>query len=65
MGSPDEERALARLREEFDLRSACDYSLERASERIALAGEALALVPQSPARDALEGIADFVVRRNR
>lgn len=65
MAEPDEERALARLREEFDLRSACDYSLERASERIALASEALGLLPQSPARDALEGIADFVVRRNR
>jgi octaprenyl-diphosphate synthase len=65
MAEPDEERALVRLRREFDLRKALDYSLEKAADRIARAQQALAPLPSSPALDALGGLAEFVLRRDR
>ena len=65
MAEADEDRALGRLRQEFDLRPALDYSLEQAGHRVARAREALGALPKHPAVDSLGGIADFILRRDR
>ncbi len=61
----DEGRALGRLRAEFDLDAAVTYSLQEADRRAAKARACLSVLPPGPARDALAGVADYVVRRRR
>ena len=61
MGSRD---GLARLADEFDLDAALEFSHDRAKQRIEQAVQALAVLPESPARDALEELALYVVRRD-
>lgn len=53
----------ARLAEEFDLEAALEFSYGRAGQRAERGVEALSVLPATPARDALEELAQYVVRR--
>lgn len=55
---------LARLRAEFDLQPAVDYSMGQAATRIARASEALRALPPGAARDGLAALAQFVLSRH-
>lgn len=55
----------ARLMEEFDLGEALDYSFRRADDFIRAAMESLDVLPPSPARESLRGVAEFVLCRKR
>ncbi len=63
-GAPIEAR-LGRLRAEFDLSSAIAASHEVALRHVESAVAELAHLPSSPARAALHGLADYIVRRQR
>ena len=60
---PGIEGRAARLREACDLSPGLDYALGRARELVASAVQRLEVLPRGPARRALEGLADFVLRR--
>lgn len=62
MGRAD---GVARLREEFALAEAVDYSMARAAEHVARGRRALDELPAGPARRAMEQLADFVLQRER
>ena len=55
----------ARLVEEFDLTAPLDYSFKRADEFIHAAMRSLEDLPESPAREAMRGVAEFVLCRKR
>ena len=57
--------ALACFRAEFDLDGAMAYSMEQARACVAASRSALASLPESSAREALEQIATFVVHRDQ
>lgn len=65
MSADDEGHALGLLRSEFDLDAAVSYALEEADRRAAKARACLGVLPPGAARDALAGVADYVVRRRR
>lgn len=51
------------LRRNFDLQPAIDYALDHAQQRIGTALQALELLPESPARDAMTSLAHYVLAR--
>ncbi len=59
------ETRLRRLRAEFDLAAAVQASLEVAHARVDRALAALEVVADEPVRDALRGLAEYVLRRRR
>ncbi len=58
-----EHEALRRLRAEFPLEHAVAYAMQEAERRIAKARASLSVLPTGPARDALDQIAGFVLKR--
>ncbi|MFK7742867.1 MAG: polyprenyl synthetase family protein [Planctomycetota bacterium] len=58
-----EAEGLRRLRAEFPLEHAIAYSMEEAQRRVAKAQACLSQLPPGPARDALDQLASFVLRR--
>ena len=56
-------RHLQRLRAEFPLQDAVAYALRAAQARIVKARAALDRIPATPARAALDGVADYVLAR--
>ena len=61
MGRP---RSLQQLASEFDLGAALEFSLERARQQVDGAVRALEALPPTPAREALQELAQYVVRRD-
>lgn len=55
---------LARLRAEFPLADGVAYAMRAAESRVARARAALATLPATPAREALSGLAEYVLRRD-
>ncbi|MCB9868552.1 MAG: polyprenyl synthetase family protein [Planctomycetes bacterium] len=53
----------AELRAEFDVDGALRYSLDRARQLVLDGMAALKALPEGPARDALAGVAEYVLRR--
>ena len=53
----------ARLREMMATTDSIDYALDLARDRVRSAQRHLAVLPAGPAREALHGVADFVVDR--
>lgn len=65
MRSPGDEHAkLAVLKREFPLEAAIGVAMEGARQRLANARAALAGLPASPARDAMDGLVDYVLARS-
>ena len=59
----DDHAKLADLRRDFPLNDAIDASLDAARGRVRIARQALSVLPNTPARDAMERIADYVLAR--
>ncbi len=51
------------LAREFDLDGACEYAMAEARRRVGIAIESLDVLPDCPARDAMAGMAEFVLAR--
>ena len=62
MGTPE---GVQRLATEFDLQGAIEWSEDKARERAMRGLEAIRDLPATPAREAMEALAHFVVRRER
>ncbi|MEZ5965774.1 MAG: polyprenyl synthetase family protein [Planctomycetota bacterium] len=65
MQTPASATRLRRLRSEFDLRGAIAVSYDRARTYVERACAELERLPSGPERAALQGLADYVIRRRR